>query len=121
MFFNIYTNMHRETRTSGLSYQYTDFHMKFTLTLKLIIIRRNVLDTMQTPTGNAKVYCVLIIANFYLFGHNSVFSGTVHVKYNCIKILMLKFVYFITCEPKGPKSHFIKHNSLSVRLLAVNY
>jgi hypothetical protein len=54
-----------------------------------------------------------------MFGHNSVFFGTVHVKYNSIKIFMLKFVYFINFEAEGPNSHFIKTNILSVRLLEV--
>ena len=55
-----------------------------------------------------------------MFGHNSVFFfWTVHVKYNCIKMFMLKFVYFITCAAEVPKSHFMKHNILSVRLMAV--
>lgn len=43
-----------------------------------------------------------------MFGQNSVFSWTVHVKYYCIKMLILKFVCFITCEPEGPKETFYK-------------
>jgi hypothetical protein len=66
--------------------------MKYTLTLQLLIIHRVGLDTMQTATRNALIYCVLMKVDFCMFGYNSAFSGTVHVKCNFIKMFMLKFV-----------------------------
>jgi hypothetical protein len=49
--------MHQAARSIGLSYEYKDFFIKYTLTFQLIIIQRVGLDTMQAVTRNALIYC----------------------------------------------------------------